>query len=107
MAHFISYSDNYLIDTDHGVIVDVDVDVDASRSIKTAEVGAMRKMIDRTKERFGLEPDWVAADTAYGSTDNLVWLTLKRKILPFIPVFDKGERTDGTFSVPRQHLWDF
>ena len=37
-------------------------------------------------------------DTAYGSSDNLVWLTTKRKILPFIPVFDKGERTDGTFS---------
>ena len=35
---------------------------------------------------------------SYGSTDNLVWLVLKRQILPFIPVFDKGERTDGTFS---------
>ena len=58
----------------------------------------MRKMIDRTEERFGLKPDWIAADTAYGSSDNLVWLALKRKILPFIPVFDKGERTDGTFS---------
>ena len=89
---FFAYSDNYLIDTDHGVIVDVD----ASRSNKTAELGAMRKMIDRTEERFGLKPDWVAADTAYGSADNLVWLTLKRKILPFIPVFDKGERRDGT-----------
>jgi len=98
---FFAYSDNYLIDTDHGVIVDVD----ASRSIKTAEVGAMRKMIDRTKERFGLEPDWIAADTAYGSTDNLVWLTLRRKILPFIPVFDKGERTDGTFS-RSDFTWD-
>ena len=55
----------------------------------------MRKMIDRTEERFGLKPDWIAADTAYGSADNLVWLALKRQILPFIPVFDKGERTDG------------
>jgi transposase len=91
---FFAYSDNYLIDTDHGVIVDVD----ASRSNKTAEVGAMRKMIDRTKERFGLNPDWVAADTAYGSAENLVWLTLNRQILPFIPVFDKSERKDGTWS---------
>jgi transposase len=46
---FFAYSDNYLIDTDHGIIMDVD----ASRSIRQAEVGAMRKMIDRTKDRFG------------------------------------------------------
>ena len=54
---------NYLIDTDHSIIMDVD----ASRSNKTAEVGAMRKMLDRTEERFGVKPDWIAADTAYGS----------------------------------------
>ena len=98
---FFAYSTNYLIDTDHSIIVDVD----ASRSNRTAEVRAMRKMIDRTEERSDLKPDWIAADTAYGSSDNLVWLALKRKILPFIPVFDKGERTDGTFS--RSDLtWD-
>ena len=57
---FFAYSTNYLIDTDHSIIVDVD----ASRSNRTAEVGAMRKMIDRTEERFGLKPDWIAADTA-------------------------------------------
>jgi transposase len=98
---FFAYSDNYLIDTDHGIIVDVD----ASRSNKTAEVGAMHKMIDRTEERFGLKPDWVAADTAYGASDNLVWLTLRRKILPFIPVFDKSERKDGTWS-RADFTWD-
>jgi IS5 family transposase len=98
---FFAYSDNYLIDTDHGIIMDVD----ASRSNKTAEVGAMRKMIDRTQERFGVKPDWIAADTAYGSADNLVWLALQRKILPFIPVFDKSARRDGTFS-RSDFTWD-
>ncbi len=98
---FFAYSDNYLIDTDHGIIVDVG----ASRSIRQAEVGAMRKMIDRTEERFGLKPDWVAADTAYGSSDNLVWLTLRRKILPFIPVFDHSKRKDGTWS-RSDFTWD-
>ena len=97
-----AYSTNYLIDTDHSIIVDVDVD--ASRMNRTAEVGVMRKIIDRTEERFGLKPDWIAADTAYGSSDNLVWLALKRKILPFISVFDKGERTDRTFSRSRLHM---
>ena len=53
-----AYSTNYLIDTDHIIIVDVD----ASRSNKTAEVGAMRKMLDRTEERFGVKPDWIVAD---------------------------------------------
>jgi len=57
---FFAYSTNYLIDTDHSIIVDVD----ASRSNRTAQVGAMRKMIDRTEELFGLKPDWIAADTA-------------------------------------------
>ena len=71
---FFAYSTKYLIDTDHSIIVDVD----ASLSNRTTEVGAMRKMIDRTEERFGLKPDWIAADTAYGSSENLVWLALKR-----------------------------
>jgi hypothetical protein len=65
----------------------------------------MRKMIDRTEDRFGIKPDWIAADMAYGSSDNLVWLALKRQILPFIPVFDKGERTNGTFS-RSDFTWD-
>ncbi len=30
---------------------------------------------------------------------------MKRQILPFIPVFDKGERTDGTFS-RSDFTWD-
>ncbi len=98
---FFAYSDNYLIDTDHGIIMDVD----ASRPIRQAEVGAMRKMIDRTEQRFGLKPDWVAADTAYGSSDNLVWLTLKPRILPFVPVFDHSERKDGTWS-RSDFTWD-
>jgi transposase len=98
---FFAYSDNYLIDTDHGIIMDVD----ASRSIRQAEVGAMRKMIDRTEERFGIKPDWIAADTAYGSSDNLVWLTLERQILPFIPVFDNSKRKDGTWS-RADFTWD-
>lgn len=50
---FFTYATNCLIDTDHGIIGDVD----ASRSNKTAEVGAIRKMLDRTAARFGVTPD--------------------------------------------------
>jgi len=87
------------VDADHGIIVDVD----ATRSNKAAEVGAMRKMLDGTQERFGVKPDWIAAETAYGSPDNPVWLALNRKILPFIPLFDKGERTDEPSRCPPSH----
>jgi hypothetical protein len=55
-----SYSDNYSI-VKFGVIVDVE----ASRSIRQAEVGASRTMIERTEDRFGLKPERLVADTAY------------------------------------------
>ena len=90
---FFAYSDNYLIDTDHGVILDVE----ATRSIRTAEVGATRTMIERTRDRFGLTPERLAADTAYGSGEMLGWL-VGEGIEPHIPVIDKSERRDGTFS---------
>ena len=55
-------------------------------------------MIARTQDRFGLWPARLAADSAYGSADNLNWLVHERGIEPHIPVFDKSERQDGTFS---------
>ena len=55
-------------------------------------------MIDRTPDRFGLWPERLAADAGYGSAENLAWLVHERGIEPHIPVFDKSQRTDGTFS---------
>lgn len=55
-------------------------------------------MLDRVEERFGLKPEWVAADSAYGSAANLAWLVKQKQIAPHIPVFDKSQRTDGTWS---------
>jgi transposase len=91
---FFAYATNYLIDTEHAVILDVE----ASRAIRQAEVGASRTMLDRTAERFGLTPKRLIADSAYGSADNLAWLVKQRKIEPHIPVIDKSQRTDDTFS---------
>ncbi len=63
-------------------------------------------MLDRTAKRFHLRPDWLVADTAYGSEESLVELVLKRQILPFIPpLIDKGERADGTLS-RSDFTWD-
>ena len=91
---FFAYADNYLIDVKFGVIVDVE----ASRAIRQAEVGAARTMIERTEERFGLKPERLAADTAYGAAPMLNWLVEEKGIAPHIPVFDKSKRDDGTFS---------
>jgi transposase len=91
---FFAYATNYLIDLDHAVIVDVE----ASRAIRPAEVGATRTMIERTHDRFGLWPERLAADTAYGSAENLAWLVHERGIEPHIPVIDKSQRQDGTFE---------
>ena len=91
---FFAYADNYLIDLKVGVIMDVE----ASRAIRQAEVGAAKMMIERTEERFGLKPERLAADTAYGSAATLNWLVNEKRIQPHIPVFDKSNREDGTFS---------
>ena len=91
---FFAYSDNYLIDVKFGVIVGVE----ASRAIRQAEVGAAKTMIERTEERFGLKPERLTADTAYGTASMLNWLVEEKAIAPHIPVFDKSKRDDGTFS---------
>ena len=74
------------------------VDVEATRAIRQAEVGAPRTMLERTEDRFSLKPEYLTADSAYGSAENLAWLVKQKKITPHIPVFDKSARTDGTFS---------
>lgn len=59
---------------------------------------AQRRMIDRTQERFGIWPERLVADTAYGSAANLAWLIEDKSIEPHIPVFDKSGRSDGSFE---------
>jgi hypothetical protein len=91
---FFAYADNYLIDVQCGVIVDVE----ASRAIRQAEVGATRTMLERTEERFGLKPQRLAADSAYGAAPMLNWLVEEKQIVPHVPVHDRSKRDDGTFS---------
>jgi hypothetical protein len=91
---FFAYSTNYLVDLDNAVIVDVD----ATAPIRQAEVEITKEMILRTRERFGLYPEKLVADTAYGSAPMLGWLVEEEGIEPYIPVMDKSHRQDGTFS---------
>ncbi|MCE8442691.1 transposase, partial [Rhodovulum sulfidophilum] len=91
---YFAYSTNYLIDTDNSVILDVE----ATRSIRQAEVGSVRTMIDRVNDTFDIAPERLIADTAYGTGVMLNWLDRQRGIAPHIPVIDKSGRRDGTFE---------
>ncbi len=91
---YFAYSANYMIDTDHAVILDVE----ATRSVRQAELGAMQTMLDRTNDTFDIDPERMIADTAYGTGPLLEWLVQERGIAPHIPVVDKSGRTDGTFE---------
>jgi transposase len=91
---FYAYSTNYLIDLKAGIIVDVE----ASAVNQAAEVEATRTMIDRVQARFGITPQRLVGDTNYGSAAMLDWLVNDKQIAPHVPVWDKSERTDGTFG---------
>jgi IS5 family transposase len=87
------YGLNYMIDAEHAVIVDVE----ATPARTYDEVAATRTMIDRTEKAFGLKPERLAGDTAYGTGKLLAWL-LDKHITPHIPVWERYQRTDGKFS---------
>ncbi len=74
------------------------MDVEASRSVRPGELHATCKMIDRVQDRFGLWPERLIADTAYGTGEMLDWLVEGCGIEPHIPVVDMSKRTDGTFA---------
>ena len=91
---FFAYSTNYLIDTEHGVIVDVE----ATPAHRTAEVDSTRTMIDRVEAQFDLTPARLIGDTAYGTAPMLAWMVEEKNIEPHVPVWDKTERKDDSFS---------
>lgn len=90
---FYAYSANYLIDLDVGIILDSET----TTARRTEEVETTQVMIERTEERFGIRPDRLAADTAYGSAPTLAWLVEKKEIEPHIPVWDKSAGKEGLF----------
>jgi excisionase family DNA binding protein len=77
------------------------VDVEACTAVRQAEVAAAKTMIERTRERFGLWPERLAADTGYGSAEMLAWLVHEQGIEPHIPVFDK----EAASSLPELMSW--
>jgi transposase len=91
---YYAYSTNYLVDTEAGIIVDVE----ATPALRTPEVWSTKTMIERVKDRFGLETKKLIGDTAYGTAEFLNWMVTEANIEPHLPVWDRGEDLDGRFG---------
>jgi transposase len=91
---FFAYSTNYLIDVEHGVIVDVE----ATPANRTHEVESTKRMIERVEATFALKPERLIGDMAYGTAAMLAWMVEDKGIEPHVPVWDKTQRTDESLS---------
>lgn len=91
---FYAYSTNYLVDTEHGVILDVA----ATPAHRTAELESAKTMVGRVEERFDLTPERLIGDTAYGTAPMLAWMVEDKGIAPHVPVWDRTQRDDETLS---------
>lgn len=92
---FFAYSTNYLIDTECGVILDVE----ATPAYRTAEVEITKTLLERVEAHLDLKPEKLIGDTAYGAAPMLAWLVGEKQIAPHVPVWDKRQRQDDTFSI--------
>tara|TARA_R110002096_G_C14612176_1_gene723507 strand:+ start:786 stop:2165 length:1380 start_codon:yes stop_codon:yes gene_type:complete len=90
---YYAYSTNYLIDTEAGIILDVE----ATPALRTPEVWSTKTMIERVKDRFGLETKRLIGDTAYGTAEFLNWMVNEADIEPHVPVWDKSAEKPGQF----------
>jgi transposase len=90
---FFAYDANYLIDNKLGIIVDAE----GTRANRRDEIAVTETMIERVERRFGLAPERLAGDTAYGAARLLKWLW-DRGITPHVPVWDKSKQTGGRFT---------
>jgi transposase len=81
------------IDNKFGIILDAE----GTRANRTDEIAVTETMIERVEHRFGLAPERLAGDTAYGAARLLKWLW-DRGIAPHVPVWDKSKQTGGRFT---------
>jgi hypothetical protein len=86
---------NYVIDLSAGIIMDLE----ATPAHRTLEVGSTRTMINRVEQRFDIKPRRLVGDTAYDTAPLLGWMVEDKHIEPFVPVWDKAVRKDGSLSI--------
>jgi hypothetical protein len=91
---YFAYSTNYVVDLENAVIMDVEPTV----PIRPAETLEARRMIDRVRERFDIQPERLVGDSGYGSSEMSWWLVEEHGIAPEIAVRANSKRTDGAIS---------
>ncbi|AZF53169.1 Transposase [Pseudomonas sp. R4-34-07] len=67
---FYAYSTNFLIDTKHGVIMDVE----PTPAHRTAEVESTKTTIDRVEAQFDIKPERLTGDASYGTAPMRAWM---------------------------------
>jgi transposase len=95
------YSNNYLIDIEHNVILDVE----PTPAYRVAEVRSTQAMIERVERNLDIKPKRLIADTGYGSAAMLDWVVEQKHIEPHIPVWDKSQEKPGMFG-RAQFIWN-
>jgi len=58
----------------------------------------LRFVFEQVEERLALKTRKLIGDTAYGTAEILGWMVEEKGIEPHVPVWEKAERKDGTFS---------
>lgn len=89
------YFNNYLVHTNHAVIIDVE----ATPARIAQEIVATKAMLGRMEKKHSLKPGCLATDKAYDTGPFLGWLS-ERKIIAHIPVLDRQHQTEGL--LPRE-----
>ncbi len=80
-------------------------DVEPTPAHRTAEVESTKTMISRVEAQFDIKPERLIGDTAYGTAPMLAWMVEEKDIEPHVPVWDKTERKNDSFSSNDFH-WD-
>ena len=55
-------------------------------------------MIDRVEAQFDIKLERLIGDTAYGTAPMLAWMVEEKDLEPHVPVWDKTERKNDSFS---------
>ena len=95
----LGYFNNYLIDNESCVIVGVQ----ATAARLSQESAAARDMLDRYRERYGRQPQSLAADNTYGNGELLQWLD-DRGITPYIRVKENPSGEERSLRDREVHL---
>jgi transposase len=98
---FYAYSDNYLIDIEHNIILDVE----PTPAHRALEVESTKLMLDRVEDKLDIKPDRLIGDTAYGTAPMLEWMVKDKGIEPHVPVWDKAANNIDIFN-RSDFIWD-